>query len=226
MSVSCPFQLRLLLRNLRLAASADSARVDVGTRLPPPPPPLGRGVRFSTRARRHQHPHRQPVEQHRTCSPAPPSPPKPAAAGNRSTSTPRGCAGTTRGGGPPTATTHSTQLLHHQPTATAPSRAPAAGNGVFHYGASGNFPADSYQASNYWVDVVFTTPGARRHHPTHDHQHQPQRRRNQPFRHRHLQRSARPQHHHRQQHRPAPHQLRRALSQPRSPGTRSPGAQP
>jgi hypothetical protein len=30
------------------------------------------------------------------------------------------------------------------------------GNGVFVYGAGG-FPANTFQASNYWVDVVFTT---------------------------------------------------------------------
>lgn len=29
-------------------------------------------------------------------------------------------------------------------------------NGVYKYGASSNFPNDSYQSSNYWVDVVFT----------------------------------------------------------------------
>jgi hypothetical protein len=32
----------------------------------------------------------------------------------------------------------------------------AGGNGVYRYGASG-FPASSYRASNYWVDVVFNT---------------------------------------------------------------------
>jgi len=30
------------------------------------------------------------------------------------------------------------------------------GNGVYGYGAAGTFPAQSYQASNYWVDVVFS----------------------------------------------------------------------
>ena len=30
-------------------------------------------------------------------------------------------------------------------------------NGVFRYGATG-FPSTSYQDTNYWVDVVFTTP--------------------------------------------------------------------
>jgi len=31
------------------------------------------------------------------------------------------------------------------------------GNGVFAYSASSTFPTNSYQASNYWVDVVFST---------------------------------------------------------------------
>jgi hypothetical protein len=37
---------------------------------------------------------------------------------------------------------------------TAPSSASAGGNGVYIYGASA-FPKSSYQASNYWVDIVF-----------------------------------------------------------------------
>ena len=36
----------------------------------------------------------------------------------------------------------------------------AGGNGPFHYGASGGFPDSSWSASNYWVDVVFTTGAA------------------------------------------------------------------
>ena len=31
------------------------------------------------------------------------------------------------------------------------------GNGVYQYGASSSFPSSTYQSSNYWVDVVFTT---------------------------------------------------------------------
>lgn len=34
------------------------------------------------------------------------------------------------------------------------------GNGVYHYGSGGVFPTDTYQASNYWVDVVFQAAGA------------------------------------------------------------------
>jgi hypothetical protein len=31
------------------------------------------------------------------------------------------------------------------------------GNGVFQYGSSSVFPTNSYNATNYWVDVVFST---------------------------------------------------------------------
>ena len=33
------------------------------------------------------------------------------------------------------------------------------GNGVYAYGAASSFPSSTYQASNYWVDVVFSTAG-------------------------------------------------------------------
>ncbi|WP_298231779.1 N,N-dimethylformamidase beta subunit family domain-containing protein [uncultured Azohydromonas sp.] len=33
------------------------------------------------------------------------------------------------------------------------------GNGVYAYGSSSSYPAQTYQASNYWVDVVFTPAG-------------------------------------------------------------------
>jgi hypothetical protein len=39
---------------------------------------------------------------------------------------------------------------------SGPLTAPAGTNGVYSYGASGTFPASTYQASNYWVDVVFS----------------------------------------------------------------------
>src|SRR6201999_2582008 len=32
---------------------------------------------------------------------------------------------------------------------------PSGGNGVYSYGTGTTFPEDSYQASNYWVDVLF-----------------------------------------------------------------------
>lgn len=41
----------------------------------------------------------------------------------------------------------------------APSSAAAGGNGVFAYGATSVFPAQTWNSANYWVDVVFT-PGA------------------------------------------------------------------
>src|SRR6185295_13462197 len=31
------------------------------------------------------------------------------------------------------------------------------GNGVYRYGTGGGFPTNTWQSSNYWVDVVFTT---------------------------------------------------------------------
>jgi hypothetical protein len=38
--------------------------------------------------------------------------------------------------------------------------APGAGNGVFAYGAAGTFPTNTFGATNYWVDVVYTRTGA------------------------------------------------------------------
>ncbi len=34
--------------------------------------------------------------------------------------------------------------------------APSGGNGVYAYGAAGSFPTNTFNASNYWVDVVYT----------------------------------------------------------------------
>ena len=31
------------------------------------------------------------------------------------------------------------------------------GNGVYSYGTSSSFPSTSYNSSNYWVDVLFST---------------------------------------------------------------------
>ena len=39
---------------------------------------------------------------------------------------------------------------------SGPLTAPAAGNGLYMYG--GGFPTNTFNASNYWVDVVLTTP--------------------------------------------------------------------
>ena len=38
-----------------------------------------------------------------------------------------------------------------------PLTALAAG-GVYAYGAANTFPSNTYNASNYWVDVVYSTP--------------------------------------------------------------------
>ena len=37
------------------------------------------------------------------------------------------------------------------------SSAVSGGNGVYLYGGSPAFPTDTYNATNYWIDVVFTT---------------------------------------------------------------------
>jgi hypothetical protein len=42
------------------------------------------------------------------------------------------------------------------PPLTAPASTPSAPNGVYRYGASG-FPTSTFNATNYWVDVVFNT---------------------------------------------------------------------
>jgi uncharacterized protein DUF4082 len=48
---------------------------------------------------------------------------------------------------------------------TAPqSSAVTPGNGVYNYGGSASFPNSTYNAANYWVDVVFTELGRRRRH--------------------------------------------------------------
>src|SRR5207253_401961 len=39
----------------------------------------------------------------------------------------------------------------------APSSGSSGGNGVYAYGANTTFPNGSYNASNYWVDIIFNT---------------------------------------------------------------------
>src|ERR1700688_818457 len=39
---------------------------------------------------------------------------------------------------------------------TAPSSSSSGGNGVYAYGSSNPFPNNTFSASNYWVDVVFS----------------------------------------------------------------------
>jgi len=38
---------------------------------------------------------------------------------------------------------------------TAPASASIGGNGVYAYGSSASFPSSTYNAANYWVDVMF-----------------------------------------------------------------------
>jgi hypothetical protein len=37
---------------------------------------------------------------------------------------------------------------------TAPSSSVSGGNGLYAYGSSSTFPVYTYNATNYWVDVV------------------------------------------------------------------------
>lgn len=41
-----------------------------------------------------------------------------------------------------------------------PASTPAAGNGLYTYAAASAFPQSTYNATNYWVDVVFATSGS------------------------------------------------------------------
>ncbi|MDF0696517.1 DUF4082 domain-containing protein [Rhizobium sp. MC63] len=42
---------------------------------------------------------------------------------------------------------------------SGPLTAPASGNGVYRYGSNSLFPSSTFQSTNYWVDVMFTTSG-------------------------------------------------------------------
>jgi hypothetical protein len=41
---------------------------------------------------------------------------------------------------------------------TAPSSSSSGGNGIFAYGSSNPFPNSTFEAENYWIDAVFTSP--------------------------------------------------------------------
>jgi hypothetical protein len=41
---------------------------------------------------------------------------------------------------------------------TAPSSSASGGNGVYAYGSSSGFPTNTWNASNYWIDIVFQSP--------------------------------------------------------------------
>ena len=43
---------------------------------------------------------------------------------------------------------------------TAPSSSASGGNGIYAYGSAVTFPTNSYNATNYWVDVLFSPTGA------------------------------------------------------------------
>jgi hypothetical protein len=43
---------------------------------------------------------------------------------------------------------------HASGSLTAPSDSASGGNGVYSYGASASFPRNSYNATNYWIDVL------------------------------------------------------------------------
>ncbi|MFF0924102.1 DUF4082 domain-containing protein [Rhizobium leguminosarum] len=43
---------------------------------------------------------------------------------------------------------------------SGPLTAPASGNGVYTYGSASLFPTGTFQSTNYWVDVMFTTSGS------------------------------------------------------------------
>jgi hypothetical protein len=41
---------------------------------------------------------------------------------------------------------------------TAPSSSASGGNGVYAYGSSSSFPTNTFNATNYWIDIVFQSP--------------------------------------------------------------------
>ncbi len=43
------------------------------------------------------------------------------------------------------------------PPLTAPTSSSSGGNGVYAYGSGTSFPTSTYQATNYWIDVMFST---------------------------------------------------------------------
>ncbi len=44
---------------------------------------------------------------------------------------------------------------HSSGVLTAPSNSTSAGNGVYAYGGTSSFPKNSYNATNYWIDLIF-----------------------------------------------------------------------
>ena len=96
--------------------------------------------------------------------PAPPSPASRPPAGSRPASPRRSrsrrARRTWRRTSRPTARYSVAQLLRHlrrHAPLHALQNGADGGNGVYRYGSPSSFPTESYQASNYWVDVVFET---------------------------------------------------------------------
>ncbi len=58
------------------------------------------------------------------------------------------------------------QLLRHERRQQRPGppaqNGVTGGNGVYHYSSTTTFPSSTFNATNYWVDVVFTTTGTHR----------------------------------------------------------------
>ena len=46
--------------------------------------------------------------------------------------------------------------VFNSPLYAPPSSAVSGGNGVYSYGSSPGFPSSTYNASNYWVDIIFS----------------------------------------------------------------------
>ncbi|TAT75377.1 DUF4082 domain-containing protein (plasmid) [Rhizobium ruizarguesonis] len=56
---------------------------------------------------------------------------------------------------------YSTTISYFTSNVTSgPLTAPASGNGVYTYGSASLYPTSTYQSTNYWVDVMFTTPSS------------------------------------------------------------------
>ena len=232
----CPCSLWPETTQPAVTASGDSGAVELGVKFTASVAGYVTGVRFFKGATQHGHAHRQPLEQQR-------HPARPRHLHRRERE--RLAAGQLRHPGrgqrrhhlrrlllrPQRPLRAQPQLLHQRPQQRAPQALAdsQSSNGVYRYAATPSFPDQTWQASNYWVDLVFTTnappdttpptvtdvtPAAGKHRSRRHH-----------HRHRHLQRSPRPRHRH-QLHLPTPRRLRRARRSHRQPGTHSPGAQP
>ena len=208
-------------------------------RTAPTRPPVELGVKFrsSVGRLRHRHPvlqgqPRTPARTSARCGAAPApssprrrSPARPPPAGRRSTcrhrSRSRPTPPTSRRTSPRSAATP----LTNNGFASAVTRGPltalansTSANGVYLYGGGGVFPTNTFQASNYWVDVVFDTTAADTTPPTRDRPHagaQRDRRGDHDLGHRDLQRAG-----HAGEHRLHAHRSRRCRRRPASGTTR------